>query len=184
VGNARAVSHGHCRSFMNAVVKVLALAWDEQQRCCGGRRDHCICPAERKTARRHDPPVSLAQAEQQRCPRRPGACTDADPAPSASALGLTGSAPAVREASADHLDAAPRRSPRGIVRSAATGRALCHGSDSQVDCVVATVGDHRTVCSPQPAAADRRPPPRGARFPERTQRGLAAWLRRIRRRVD
>jgi hypothetical protein len=29
VGNARAVSHRHCRSFMNAVVKVLALAWDD-----------------------------------------------------------------------------------------------------------------------------------------------------------
>jgi hypothetical protein len=31
---------------------------------------------------------------------------------------------AVREASADYLDAAPRRSPRGIVTSAATGQAL------------------------------------------------------------
>jgi len=44
---------------------------------------------------------------------------------------------------------------------------LCHGSDSHVDCVVVTVGDHRTVCSPQPAAAERRPPSRGARFPGR-----------------
>jgi hypothetical protein len=32
---------------------------------------------------------------------------------------------------------------------------LGHDSDSQVDCVVVTVGDHRTVCSPQPAAAER-----------------------------
>jgi hypothetical protein len=31
--------------------------------------------------------------------------------------------------------------------------------------VVVTVGDHRTVCSPQPAAADRRPPARGAAPP-------------------
>ncbi len=58
---------------------------DEQQRCCVGRRDRWICPAERKTARRHDPPVSLAEVDQQRCPRRPCACTDPDPPPSASA---------------------------------------------------------------------------------------------------
>ena len=51
--------------------------------------------------------------------------------------------------------------------------------------LVVTVGDQRTVCSPQPAAADRRPPARGAcAWPERTQRGLAAWLRRIHRSVD
>jgi hypothetical protein len=31
-------------------------------------------------------------------------------------------------------------------------RSLRHGFDSQVDGVVVTVGDHRTVCSPQPAA--------------------------------
>ena len=34
----------------------LTPALDEQQCCCGARRDRCICPAERKTARRHDPP--------------------------------------------------------------------------------------------------------------------------------
>ena len=33
--------------------------------------------------------------------------------------------------------------------------------------LVVTVGDHRTVCSPQPAAADRRPPARGAAPPRR-----------------
>ena len=43
--------------------------------------------------------------------------------------------------------------------------AFAHGSDGRVDCVVVTVGDHRTVCSPQPAAADRRPPARGAAPP-------------------
>ena len=32
----------------------------------------------------------------------------------------------------------------------------------RVGCVVVTVGDHRTVCSPQPAAAHRRPSARGA----------------------
>ena len=29
---------------------------DQQQCCCGARRDRCICPAERKTARRRDAP--------------------------------------------------------------------------------------------------------------------------------
>ena len=35
---------------------------------------------------------------------------------------------------------------------------LCHGSDSRLDHVAVTAGDHRAVCSPQPAAvtADRR----------------------------
>src|ERR1700733_14577342 len=30
VGNDRAVSHRHCRSFTNAVVQALALAWDDK----------------------------------------------------------------------------------------------------------------------------------------------------------
>ena len=34
---------------------------------------------------------------------------------------------------------------------------FARGSDSRADPVPVTVGDHRTVCSPQPAAADRRP---------------------------
>jgi hypothetical protein len=47
---------------------------DEQQRCWGGRWDRCICPVERKTARRHDPPVSLAEVEQSvtKCLQGPG----------------------------------------------------------------------------------------------------------------
>ena len=61
---------------------------------------------------------------------------------------------------------------------------LRHGSDSRVDCAVVTVGDHRDVCSPQPAAADSRPPALVPDFAERTQRGLAARLRRIHRSVD
>jgi hypothetical protein len=36
--------------------------------------------------------------------------------------------------------------------------------------LVVTVGDHRTVCSPQPAAADRRPPARGASLNGRSWR--------------
>ena len=44
-----------------------------------------------------------------------------------------------------------------------------HGSDGRADPpVVVTAGDHRTVCSQQPAAADRRPPARGAAPPRRT----------------
>ena len=43
-----------------------------------------------------------------------------------------GLAPAVRKASADYRDAAPCRSPRGIVKSAATGRALCHSAITEV----------------------------------------------------
>lgn len=48
--------------------------------------------------------MSLAEVEQK---PRPSACKDPDPAPSASARGLTGSAPAESEAAADYLDAAP-----------------------------------------------------------------------------
>ena len=51
---------------------------------------------------------------------------------------------------------------------------LCHGSDSRVDCVVVTVGDHRAVCSLQPAAADRRPRIRGVAAP---RTGVAACRR-------
>ena len=58
---------------------------------------------------------------------------------------------------------------------AAAASFLCHGSDSRADPPVAvTAGDHRTVCSPQPAAADRRPRIRGV-APPRT--GVAACRR-------
>jgi hypothetical protein len=56
-------------------------------------------------------------------------------------------------------------------------RFLCHGSDSRVDCAVMTVGDHRTMCSPQPAAAERRPPARGAALPWNGR--SAAWRRGV-----
>ena len=65
---------------------------DEQQGSSRARRDRCICPAERKTTRRRDPPVQLAEVEQQRCPRRLSARRTRIPAPSASARRLTGSA--------------------------------------------------------------------------------------------
>ena len=69
-----------------------------------------------------------------------------------------------------------RATTASALAAAPASLCLCHGSDSHVDCVVVTVGDHRTVCSPQPAAAERRPPSRGARFAERAQRpaGVAA----------
>ena len=78
--------------------------------------------------------VSLTEVEQQRCPRRLGVCKDPDPAPSASARGMTRSAPAVREAAAD--DWTPRRAvrPRAIVRSAATGPALATPGEVPADC--------------------------------------------------
>ena len=57
---------------------------------------------------------------------------------------------------------------KGVVTSGAARRAQCHGSDSRVDRVAVTVGDHRAVCSPQPAAADRRPRIRGVAPPRRT----------------
>ena len=57
-----------------------------------------------------------------------------------------------------------------VLAAAPASLCLCHGFDSQVDCVVVTVGDHRTVCSPQPAAADRRPPARGAALPVAAKR--------------
>jgi hypothetical protein len=46
-----------------------------------------------------------------------------------------------------------------------TARLGCHGSDSHADPLAVTAGDHRTVCSPQPAAADRRPRIRGVAAP-------------------
>ncbi len=70
-----------------------------------------------------------------------------------------------RECGRSHPFSTPRDSGHrvgdpSIVPLAGGRRAPCHGSDSRVDCVVVTVGDHRAVCSPQPAAADRRPPAR------------------------
>ncbi len=47
-------------------------------------------------------------------------------------------------------------------------RSLCHGCDSRRPPVAVTAGDHRTLCSPQPAAADRRPRIRGVAPPRRT----------------
>jgi hypothetical protein len=97
---------------------------DELQRCRGARGDRCICPAERKTARRRDHPVSLTEVEQQRSVRLLGACSDPDPG-------------AVRKRSqADRLGAGGAQSSsqlpgfrppvrlRGIVTSSATRRAL------------------------------------------------------------
>ena len=54
--------------------------------------------------------ASLLPADQRL--RSLGACKDPDPAPSASARGMTGSALAVRRSSSRLLDAAPRRSPK------------------------------------------------------------------------
>ena len=59
-----------------------------------------------------------------------------------------------------------RLRPRGVVRSAARGRALCDRCDSRATPAAVTAGDHRTVCSPQPAAADRRPRIRGVALPD------------------
>ena len=97
---------------------------DELQRCRGARGDRCICPAERKTARRRDHPVSLTEVEQQRSVRLLGACLDPDPG-------------AVRKRSqADRLGAGGAQSSsqlpglrppvrlRVIVTSSATRRAL------------------------------------------------------------
>jgi hypothetical protein len=58
-----------------------------------------------------------------------------------------------------------RNARQGIIRSHRPWQSVCRGSDTRVDCVVVTVGDHRTVCSPQPAAADRRSSARGAALP-------------------
>ena len=50
VGNDRAVSHRDCRSFTNAVVQALALAWDEtEQWVC--RDDEMTAPLGEATAR-------------------------------------------------------------------------------------------------------------------------------------
>jgi hypothetical protein len=80
-------------------------------------------------------------------------------------------------------DARPPESLAAAARPASTGRqltialppktleaGLCFATVPIVasTALVVTVGDHRTVCSPQPAAADRRPPARGAAPPRRT----------------
>jgi hypothetical protein len=64
---------------------------------------------------------------------------------------------------------------------ASVGVMLRHGRSSRVDGLAVSAGDHRTVCSAQPARADRRPP---ARACLNGRSGLAAWLRRIHRSVD
>jgi hypothetical protein len=87
-------------------------AMDEQQRWRGARGDHCICPAERKTACRHDPPVSLTEVEQQLCPRRLSACTDPDPGAVRKRSQPDGLGAAGVQSSSRRLDAAPRSSPK------------------------------------------------------------------------
>ena len=95
---------------------------DKQRRCCGARGDRCIRPAERETARRHYPShvAHRGTAAAVAC-----GCVLAGPGPRRRPQALAGS-PAVREGSADYLDAAARRSPRGIVTIAAAGQALSH----------------------------------------------------------
>ena len=61
-----------------------------------------------------------------------------------------------------------RATTASALAAAPASLCLCHGSDSRVDPVAVTAGDHRTVCSPQPAAADRRPRIRGVAPPRRT----------------
>ena len=51
-----------------------AAAWDEEELRRGAGRDSCICPAERKTARRHGPPCRSPRYEQSGCPRSLSAC--------------------------------------------------------------------------------------------------------------
>ena len=41
---------------------------NEQEGSRRARGDRCMCPAERKPACRYDPPVSVTEVEQQRCP--------------------------------------------------------------------------------------------------------------------
>ena len=57
---------------------------------------------------------------------------------------------------------------RGSRAPATPDERFAHACDSRVECVLVTVGDHRAVCSPQPAAADRRPRIRGVAPPSRT----------------
>ena len=59
---------------------------------------------------------------------------------------------------------------RAIVPTAASRRCLCHGSDSRIDCVVVTVGDHRAVCSPNRRLLTHDRGFAASRLPERAQR--------------
>jgi len=68
----------------------------------------------------------------------------------------------------EHCERRDRNGYKGGVRRAVVRRLLCHGSDSRVGPVVLTAADRRIVRSPQPAAADRRPAPRRAALPRRT----------------
>ena len=99
-------------------------AADEQQRRCGTRGDCCICPAERKTARRHDLDRvahrgrAAALPEAARCVQGPG------PGAVRKRSRMTRSAPAVREAAADDGRRAAPFVQEQLVRSAVTGPTL------------------------------------------------------------
>ena len=82
---------------------------DEEELRRGAGRDSCICPAERKTARRHGPPCRSPRYEQSGCPRSLSACKH----PNSNAVrkrseALPGSAPATDTLAVGDLAAALR----------------------------------------------------------------------------
>jgi len=123
----------------------ISAAADEQQRRRGAGRDSCICPAERKTARRRGPPCRSPRYEQPSCQSPLSACEQPDPAAvrkrsQAHRLGAGGEHSGSRRPG---RRAAP--CSKGIVTSAATRRALRHDCSSRVDRVAETDGDRRIV---------------------------------------
>jgi hypothetical protein len=85
------------------------LGLDEEELRRGAGRDSCICPAERKTARRHGPPCRSPRYEQLGCPRSLSACKH----PNSDAVRkrsepLPGSAPATHTLAVGDLAAALR----------------------------------------------------------------------------
>jgi hypothetical protein len=113
----------------------------------GPRQLHLPGGAEVRTSPR--PSVSLTRYEQPDCPRSLSACKHPNP----DAVRKRSQAQRLGAGDAHSGSRRPGRrvapSSKGIVTSAATARALCHGFDSRVGRLAMTGGDRRIVLSAQ-----------------------------------
>jgi hypothetical protein len=129
---------------------------DEQQRGSGRGRDGCICPAKRKTARRHGPPRRSPRYEQSSCPRSGGACTH--PNPRLGSQALTSSPARRRRRTQQRTATSPPRCAflKAIVTSAATARALRHGGSREGPLLLRRRAVVRSFPLPHPGGAVAR----------------------------
>jgi hypothetical protein len=133
----------------------------------------CCCRTHAAT--RRAPPSGLRERENARVLARSPQAPERALAECGRERASVGAIPLPRSGSSGPAGPRDRLRPTGVVTSAATGRAPCHGCDSRADRVAVTVGDPRIVGSPQPALADRRWRARGVAPPRRTTDENQRW---------